>query len=91
MSQTLQHPSRIKAALIGYGVVGKTVHAGLELFIIVSSDNQKMHRDYPAVEVIADPKIAITHPEVDLVVIASPNPPHAPSPNSLCWLTSMLS
>ena len=80
-----QSTPRIKVALIGYGFVGKTFHAplisaiaGLELFIIASSDSEKVHHDYPGAEVIADPEAAITHPEVDLVVIASPNATHAP-------------
>ncbi|WP_241584673.1 oxidoreductase [Rosenbergiella epipactidis] len=86
MSQAPQQTTpRIKVVLIGYGFVGKTFHAPLitaieelELIIIASSDSEKVHRDYPAVEVIADPETAITHPEVDLVVIASPNATHAP-------------
>lgn len=86
MTQVLQQTvPRIKVALIGYGFVGKTFHAplisaieGLELFIIASSDSEKVHHDYPAVEVIANAEAAITHPEVDLVVIASPNATHAP-------------
>ena len=32
----------------------------------------------PGVDVVADPKALTTHPEVDLVVIASPNDTHAP-------------
>ncbi|WP_241603701.1 oxidoreductase [Rosenbergiella nectarea] len=86
MTQVLQQTvPRIKVALIGYGFVGKTFHAplisaieGLELFIVASSDSEKVHLDYPAVEVIANAETAITHPEVDLVVIASPNATHAP-------------
>lgn len=86
MSQfTQQTTSRIKVALIGYGFVGKTFHAplisaieDLELAIVVSSDSEKVHKDYPAVEVIADITTAITHPDIDLVVIASPNTTHAP-------------
>jgi len=86
MSQvTQQTTSRIKVALIGYGFVGKTFHAplisaieDLELAIVASSDSEKVHKDYPAVEVIADITTAITHPDIDLVVIASPNTTHAP-------------
>ena len=75
----------LKVALIGYGFVGKTFHApliaatrGLELTVIASSDSQKVHHDYPDVEVIASPEEAVTDPDIDIVVIASPNATHAP-------------
>ncbi|MBT0723280.1 oxidoreductase [Rosenbergiella sp. S61] len=85
MSQLpLQTGPRIKVALIGYGFVGKTFHGplisaieGLELIVVASSDSEKVHKDYPDVEVIASAEAAITHPHVDLVVIASPNQTHA--------------
>ncbi|NDL62025.1 oxidoreductase [Acerihabitans arboris] len=74
----------LNVALIGYGFAGKTFHApllsatpGLRLFVVASRDAQKVHADLPDVMVIADPQQAIAHPEVDLVVIASPNMTHA--------------
>lgn len=75
----------INIALIGYGFVGKTFHApliqsvdGLNLKIVASRDEEKVKRDLPNVTVIASPEDAIQHPDVDLVVIASPNATHAP-------------
>ena len=37
-----------------------------------------MKRDLPDVLVVATPEEAIQHPDIDLVVIASPNATHAP-------------
>lgn len=75
----------LQVALIGYGFVGKAFHAplinsvpGLELSVVSSRDADKVHADLPQVQVIADPLEAIRHPQVDLVVIASPNATHAP-------------
>ncbi|MHA1020142.1 oxidoreductase [Enterobacter mori] len=72
-------------ALIGYGFVGKTFHApliqsieGLTLAVVSSRDEEKVKRDLPNVLVVATPEEAIQHPDVDLVVIASPNATHAP-------------
>ncbi len=75
----------INIALIGYGFVGKTFHApliqsvdGLTLAVVSSRDEEKVKRDLPDVQVVATPEEAITHPDIDLVVIASPNATHAP-------------
>lgn len=75
----------INIALIGYGFVGKTFHApliqsieGLTLAVVSSRDEEKVKRDLPEVLVVATPEEAIQHPDVDLVVIASPNATHAP-------------
>ncbi|HEX7814039.1 oxidoreductase [Dyella sp.] len=75
----------IHVALIGYGYAGKTFHAplitgvpGLALTSVVSRDAAKVHADLPDVQVMAEPSQAFTHPDIDLVVIASPNDTHAP-------------
>ncbi len=75
----------IRVALIGYGYVGKTFHApliqsvpGLQLAVVGSSQPEKVWSDFPEVLVEADPEAAATHPDVDLVVIASPNDSHVP-------------
>ncbi|MQS00002.1 oxidoreductase [Gluconobacter aidae] len=77
--------SPIRVALIGYGFVGKTFHAPLlaaeprlELTTVASSNAQKVHADFPDVTVINDPLEAISYPDIDLVVIATPNESHAP-------------
>jgi len=80
-----KHIAPLNIALIGYGFVGKTFHAplinatpGLKLHIVSSRDADKVHADLPQVQVIAEPLEAINHPDVDIVVIASPNATHFP-------------
>ncbi len=75
----------VKVGLIGYGYVGKTFHAplvrsvpGLELAIVASSRPAAVHADIPSAHVLADPIAVATHPELDLIVIASPNESHYP-------------
>jgi predicted dehydrogenase len=75
----------IRTAIIGYGYVGRTFHApliratpGLALTVIGSSQPEDaIHETAPDVRVVSDPLAAATDPEVDLVVIASPNDSHA--------------
>jgi predicted dehydrogenase len=75
-------PSDIRVALIGYGFVGKTFHvplieatSGLRLVVVASRQKEIVSSELPAVEV-TDPQTALTHGNVDLVVIASPNDSH---------------
>jgi predicted dehydrogenase len=72
----------LKVALLGYGMAGKTFHApllmrvpGLQLSHIVSSDSEKVKRDWD-VTVLARPQDAFALPEIDLIVIATPNATH---------------
>ena len=72
----------LKVALLGYGFAGKTFHApllshvtGLQLTHIVSSDSAKVRRDHD-VTVLAKPDDAFALPEIDLIVIATPNSTH---------------
>ena len=81
----LQEEPRIKVGLIGYGYVGKTFHAplirsvsGLELAIVGSSRPEAVLADNPEAQVLADPLAVANHPELDLIVIASPNESHYP-------------
>ncbi|WP_242108742.1 oxidoreductase [Luteimonas aquatica] len=75
----------LAVALIGYGFAGRTFHApliaatpGLDLAVVASRDAGKVHADFPDARVLADPLQALAEPDVDLVVIASPNDSHAP-------------
>jgi predicted dehydrogenase len=75
----------IRVGLIGYGFVGKTFHApliqsvpGLKLAFVGSTQPDKVHADVPGATVIADRDSVATHPDVDLVVIASTNETHLP-------------
>jgi predicted dehydrogenase len=71
--------------MIGYGFVGKTFHApliqsvpGLQLAFVGSTQPDKVHAEVPGATVIADRDSVATHPDVDLVVIASTNETHLP-------------
>jgi predicted dehydrogenase len=81
----MSSPLPFKVALVGYGFVGKAFHApliaatpGLLLHTVVSSDPAKVLADHPAVKVAPDLDAALADPEIDLVVIATPDPLHAP-------------
>jgi predicted dehydrogenase len=75
----------IRTAIIGYGYVGRVFHApliratpGLALTVIGSSRPEaEVQETAPGTRVIGDPLAAATGPDVDLVVIASPNESHA--------------
>ncbi len=75
----------IRVGMIGYGFVGKSFHAplirsvpGLQLAFVGSVHPDKVHADIPDATVITDRDSVATHPEVDLVVIASTNETHLP-------------
>jgi predicted dehydrogenase len=77
--------SPIRVGLIGFGFVSKTFHVpllnatdGYEITTVSSSHPADVLAVLPDVEVVSDPKALATHPDVDLVVIASPNETHAP-------------
>jgi predicted dehydrogenase len=72
----------LSVALLGYGFASKTFHApllthvpGLRLTHIVSSDSAKVKKDYD-VTVLAKPEEAFALPEIDLIVLATPNITH---------------
>ena len=74
----------IRVGLIGYGFAGKTFHAplirsvpGLNLNVVGSLRLDAVIADIPSAWV-CDPERVATHPDVDLVVIASPNESHFP-------------
>lgn len=76
----------LRVGLVGFGFAGKTFHAplirttpGLRLAVVSSSDAAKVHAALgDDVQVVADARLLATHPDVDLVVIASPNVTHFP-------------
>jgi predicted dehydrogenase len=74
----------IRVGLIGYGFAGKTFHApliqsvpGLALSVIGSSKHEILQANHPGITVCSASEVP-THPDVDLVVIASPNGSHFP-------------
>jgi predicted dehydrogenase len=77
--------SPIRVGLIGFGFVSKTFHApllqatdGYRITAVSSSRPGDVSGVLPDVEVVSDPKALGAHPDVDLVVIASPNETHVP-------------
>ncbi len=83
----MDEPARapLKVGLVGYGYAGKTFHApliaavpALELVAVASRDRARVHADWPAVSVHADPLTLVARGDLDLVVIASPNDSHHP-------------
>jgi len=75
----------LKVAIVGYGFAAKTFHAplvagvpGLKLAAISSSDPAKVAADWPEVPVDATPEVLFARPEIDLVVIPTPNETHFP-------------
>ncbi len=82
MEDRLKTAAPLRVALLGYGFASKTFHApllthvpGLRLTHIVSSDSAKVKKDYE-VTVLAKPEDAFALPEIDLIVIATPNITH---------------
>lgn len=75
----------IRVGLVGYGYASKTFHAplisgtsGLALTMVSSSDAAKVHADWPGVKVVSAASELLDDPEIDLVVIATPNDTHFP-------------
>jgi predicted dehydrogenase len=78
--------SELRTLLVGYGYAGKTFHAplllatpGIKLTHVASSQAAQVKQQLGAkITVLADYQAAVQQPEIDLVVIASPNDSHAP-------------
>lgn len=75
----------IRVGLIGYGYAGKTFHApliagtpGMSLAGVSSSDATKVHADWPSVQVVSEPKHLFNDPNIDLIIIPTPNDTHFP-------------
>ena len=75
----------LNVAILGYGFASKVFHApliasvpGLRLTAIVSRDPAKVAADWPEVPVVATPEAVFADPSIDLVVVPTPNPTHAP-------------
>jgi predicted dehydrogenase len=75
----------IRVGLIGFGFVSKTFHVpllkatdGYRITAVSSSHPADVSAMIAGVDVVSDPHALATHPDIDLVVIASPNETHAP-------------
>lgn len=80
----------LNVALVGYGFVGKVFHApliaatdGLRLHTVVSSNAAAVHADFAHLQVVPQLADALADPAIDLVVIATPNPLHAPQAHAV--------
>lgn len=74
----------IRTALIGFGLGGRAFHAPylaareeFDLLSVVSSDASKVHAEYPHVRVQAALEDILAQPDIELVVISSPDHLHA--------------
>jgi scyllo-inositol 2-dehydrogenase (NADP+) len=70
--------------LIGYGLAGSALHAPLidaeerlRLQAVASSRPERIHRDFPAVRVVATPAELLEDPGIELVVVAAPTAAHS--------------
>jgi scyllo-inositol 2-dehydrogenase (NADP+) len=75
----------IQVAIIGYGYATATFHAplvlgvpGLELVAISSSDPGKVHAAHPGLCVMESPEALLSRPDIELIVIPTPNATHYP-------------
>ena len=76
---------KLRVGLMGYGFASKTFHAPLiagtpdvELAAVSSSDEAKVHADWPQVKVVAEPQALLDDPTLQLIVIPTPNDTHFP-------------
>jgi len=74
----------IGVGLIGYGLAGRAFHApyvrataGMALRAVVTRDPAKVHADLPDMPVVPDVAALLAEPEIDLIIVASPDPLHA--------------
>lgn len=75
----------IRVGLVGYGFASKTFHApliegvsGMSLTSVVSRDAEKVLQDWPDVVVLDEPQALFDDPDIDVVVIPTPNDTHFP-------------
>ncbi len=82
-------PGAVRVGLVGYGLAGAVFHAplvaatpGLALAAVVTRDPERRARaarDHPGARLLDAPEgLWASGPEVDLVVVATPNATHAP-------------
>ena len=83
-NDVIENGQTVRVGLIGYGYAGKTFHAplirsvpGLALYVIGSSKGEILEAEHPGIVVCSAGEVP-AHPNVDLVVVASPNETHFP-------------
>jgi predicted dehydrogenase len=77
--------STTRVGIVGFGFVSKTFHVpllqatdGYQIVAVSSSRPEDVLAVLGPVDVVSDPNELVTHPDIDLIVIASPNETHAP-------------
>ena len=75
----------INVGIVGFGYAAATFHApliasveGLRLAAIASSNAAKVHAAWPDVPVCESPEALIARPDIDLIVLPTPNETHHP-------------
>jgi predicted dehydrogenase len=78
-------PAPVRVGLVGYGFAGQTFHApviaavpGMVLSAVASSQAHKVHDHWPGTAVVPDVEALVARPDIDLVVVATPNAQHYP-------------
>lgn len=73
----------IRVAVVGFGLAGRVFHCpfvsavpGLELAAIVQRTGDEAAEAYPGVRIWRCPKKAFADPDIDLIVVATPNDTH---------------
>jgi scyllo-inositol 2-dehydrogenase (NADP+) len=76
---------KLRAGIIGYGFSGEIFHAALlkaleefELVKVVSSNSHKVKSHFPAVEVVSNIEDLLSDPNIDVVIVTTPNTTHYP-------------
>lgn len=86
MTETTGTPvKKLNVGIVGFGFATATFHApliratdGMTLACIASSNAERVHQAMPAVAVAHSPAALFANPDIDLVVIATPNDTHYP-------------
>lgn len=73
----------IRVGLIGFGLSGRVFHApliasvkGMVLATVVTSRQEEVRQHYPDTKVVANASVLLNDPEIDLVVVTTPNHLH---------------
>ncbi len=83
MSTETKQTAPIRTAVVGYGFAGRIFHSpfvhtvpGLELTAIVQRNSDSAAADYPSVRLLRSPEEAFADPDIELIVVATPNDSH---------------
>jgi predicted dehydrogenase len=75
----------LRAGLVGYGFAGQTFHApvlsavpGMALGAIMTSQAAKAQAEWPGASIVPDMAALLALPDIDLIVVATPNEAHFP-------------